>query len=121
MVQTIKNRMAYLLELYNAPEVYWCYTVNLIVALHNRTGNASLDWRTTCEAEFGETSDTSCLRFKLYQPIRVHDSFARFPHQRWIRGRYLGLAEDSGGDLAFIMEVIWDRKKTHLTRSVVQE
>ena len=43
MVQVVKNRTAYLLELYNVPEVYWCYDVNLIVVSHNRTGNISLN------------------------------------------------------------------------------
>ena len=61
MVQVVKNRTAYLLELYNALEVYFYYAVNLIVVSCNRTRNASLNWRTLHEVEFGKTPDTSCL------------------------------------------------------------
>ena len=71
MVQVVKNRTSFSMELYNAPKEYWCYALLLLVATYNRTSNASLGWKTPYEMAFGETPDTSCLRYKFYQPIRV--------------------------------------------------
>ena len=51
MVQVVKNRTVFLIELFNTPEEHWCYTLEdhwcytltLIVASYNRIGNATLN------------------------------------------------------------------------------
>ena len=62
MTQVVKSRASCFLELFNAPKEHWCYAVELAVLCINRTGVASLDWKTPYEVEFGETPDTSCLK-----------------------------------------------------------
>ena len=71
--------------------------------------------------KFRETLDTSCLKFKIFQPVRVCDAFTSFPKYHWTRGRYLGAEEDTGDEMTFIVEVVQDGEKSRLTRSVVQE
>ena len=119
MVQVVKQRASYLMELYNSPRSYWSYALLLTVINFNRTSNQQLDWKTPFEAQFGETPDTSCLRFKFYQPIRIYNPFSKFPHDRWQKGRYLGVAEDVGDDITYIVEVEKEGKKSILARSIV--
>jgi len=92
-----------------------------MVLCFNRMGLAAHNYKTAYEVEFGETPDTSCMKFQFYQPIRAFDPFATFPNNWWVNGRYLGIQEDAGDDLTFIVEVEADGEKKRLTRSVVQD
>ena len=53
--------------------------------------------------------------------MRVYNPFACFPNNCWQQGRYLGVAEDVGDNLIYIVEIDQGGKKSILTRSVVQE
>ena len=91
------------------------------IFVHKTTGVASLDWKTPYEVEFGETPETSCLKCKFYQPVRVYDKFMTLPNHRWKNGRYLGVAQDSGDELTYIFETEYEDKTQLLVRSVIQD
>ena len=58
---------------------------------------------------------------KIFQLVRVHNTFILFPKNHLIRGRYLGIEEDPRDNMTFIIKIVRDRKKSRLTRNVVQE
>ena len=43
-----------------------------------------------------------------------------FPNYRWKNVRYLGVAQDSGDELTFIVEMDYEGRKQRLVRSVIQ-
>ena len=121
MVQVVKSRASCFLEFFNTPKKCWSCAVKLEVLCMNRLGVASLDWKSPCEVEFGEKSDTLCLKHKICQPVRVYDQFTTFPYHRWKNGRCLGVAQCSGDELNFIVEIDYEGRKQRLVRSVIQE
>ena len=66
MVQIVKQRTSYMLELFNTLVIYWCYALMLMVICFNRTGLATHNYKTSYKVEFGKTPDISCLKFQFY-------------------------------------------------------
>ena len=67
----------------------------------NHVPNASTKGRTPHELCFGETADISALMFEFYERILYLDPVAPFPQPKEKKGRFLGVARDSGDELTF--------------------
>jgi hypothetical protein len=85
-----------------APLVFCYYAIIFVVDCLNHIAKRPLGWRTSSEVLNGDTADISPFRFEFWQHIKFfHKTY--FPESRWVMGRFLGTAWDTG-DL-FIFKV----------------
>ena len=93
-----------------------------VVDCLNHIAKKPLGWRTSSEVLNGDTADISPFRFKFWQPIKFMFN-GKYPESRWMIGRFLGIAWDTG-DL-FIFRV-WSepdgdwKKGGEFTQNVVR-
>lgn len=102
-IQDVKRKTMTVLYRFNAPLVFWCYCMCFIVDCMNVTAKRKLNWRTSSEILNGDTPDISVFRFHFWQPIEYYEPTARCPESLWKRGRFLGIAWDSGDRFTYIV------------------
>ena len=66
----------------------------------NHLAKKSLGWRSSIELLNGDTPDISPFRFNFWEPIKFLDS-TQFPESRWVYGRFLGIAWETGDMFTF--------------------
>ena len=80
--------------------VFWCYALILVVDCLNHIAKKPLGWKTSMEALNGDTADISPFRFKFWQPVKFMVN-AQFPDSKWMMGRFVGIAWDTGDLFTF--------------------
>jgi hypothetical protein len=70
--------------------------------VHNHTALGSLGFRTPMEALSGETPDISVFRYYFWEPVWfLQVPGARQKEQRWVKGRFLGVAWSVGDNMCY--------------------
>ncbi len=100
-IQDVKHKVTLVLQRSGAPVIFWCYALIFIVDCLNHIAKKPLGWRTSTEVLNGDTADISPFRFKFWEPIKFYSTKQPFPQSRWIMGRFLGIAWDSGDLFTF--------------------
>jgi Reverse transcriptase (RNA-dependent DNA polymerase) len=67
----------------------------------NHTATSSINWRTPWEMIDGDTPDISVFRFKFWEPIWYLVNTKKFPDQRFLRGRFVGIAWTTGDSMCY--------------------
>ena len=65
----LKHLVQHLLTVTKAPPKYWCYALEYVAFIRNRTAKRALRWQTPYEAMFGDVPDISKCQFAFWQPI----------------------------------------------------
>jgi hypothetical protein len=76
----------------------WCCDVR------NHLASRKLGWRTATEKLTGDTPDISVFRFHFWEPIEYYEPCTKQPGDGWLKGRFLGIAWDSGDSLTYYIE-----------------
>ena len=93
----------------------WCARVR------NSLASRKLGWRTPEEKLTGDTPDISVFRFHFWQEIEYYNSSAKNPSDGWCDGRFLGINDSAGDDIAYFIEVKSPSgRPTVITRSNVR-
>ena len=100
-IQDVKNRVIDTLYKAQAPLVFWCYCMMFIVDCLNHTAKKKLDWRTPKEVMTGNTPDISMFRFGFWDEIEYFEPTSKFPHYKWLPGRFVGIAWDHGDNFTY--------------------
>ena len=100
-IQDAKHKTMLVMYHADAPLDFWCYALLHVIDCMNYTAKKSLGWRTSYELLNGDTPDISAFRFSFWQLIEYFDPTARFPDSQWKKGRFLGIAWDSGDQFTF--------------------
>ena len=105
------------------PVKYWSYAVLHAVAIHNHTSSDTISKKVPYELVFGYTPDISAFyNFSFYQKVRYLNKSIKFPLNKELPGRFLGIAWDTGDLMTFrIMPDTPDKENPYiLTRSIVE-
>ena len=97
----VKHKTVHVLFRSGAPLLFWCYALIFVVDCLNHLAKKSLGWRTSEEVLNGETADLSPFRFTFWQEIDYYEPTAKFPQKRWRKGRFIGIAWDSGDEFTY--------------------
>ena len=100
-IQDAKHKTMQVMGRSNAPLKFWCYALIHVIDCLNHLAKNSLNSRTSYELLNGDTPDISAFRFTFWQPIEYFDPTAKFPDSLWKKGRFLGIAWDSGDQFTF--------------------
>lgn len=96
----------------SAPPITWIDACNYLAAIYNRTSNEALGWETPISKRHAYTI------FSFFEKVYYLDPMSTFPDSEQKTGRFLGVSENTGDTLTFI---VWDEgTETKLIRSVVQ-
>ena len=96
----VKHKVVLVLQRAKAPLIFWCHALVFVVDCLNHLAKKPLGWKTSTEVLNGDTADISPFRFSFWQPIKFLDN-AQFPNSKWIMGRFLGIAWDTGDAFTF--------------------
>ena len=122
-VQTFKHRATLLTDASATYDRHYDpYLFGYICDIHNLTANKVVNFKTPHEALEGETPDISHLRFKWWEPIWYMEPDTKYPAVRMRKGRFLGIAKNTGHALTYKVLTVPDNPKTRavvLSRSVV--
>ena len=117
-IQELKKVTIRIMDHTNCPGYLWYHATTYSAYLLNHTASRRLGWKTPMEKAFGVTPDISALlQYAFYEPIYYHDSETSFPHTREHAGRFLGIAENIGDALTY---VVLDSANNILIRSVLR-
>ena len=122
-IQDAKHKTMQIMGRACAPLVFWCYALIHVIDCLNHLAKKSLNWRTSYEILNGDTPDLSAFRFSFWQPVEYYDPVAKFPDSQWKRGRFLGIAWDSGDQFTFKIWTDHDddwKNGKELTRNIVR-
>jgi len=95
-IQDVKHKTVLVLQRSCDPLVFWCYGLIFVVDCLNHIAKEPLGWKTSSEVLNGDTPDISPFRFKFWEPIKFYVAKQPFPKSRWIQGRFLGIAWETG-------------------------
>ena len=87
-----------------SPRKLWCYCSQWVAAIRRLTALdlPALQGRTPTEYVLGSTPDISeYALFDWYQPVKYIEPTAKFPFQKTVMGRWLGVAENSVDLMSF--------------------
>ena len=118
-----KHKTMQVMRWANAPLVFWCYALIHVIDCLNHIAKKRLNWRTSYELLNGDTPDLSAFRFTFWQPIEYFDPVAKFPDSQWKKGRFLGIAWDTGDQFTFYVWTDHDgdwKNGSELTRNIVR-
>mmetsp|Transcript_1734 Transcript_1734/g.3836 ORF Transcript_1734/g.3836 Transcript_1734/m.3836 type:complete len:446 (+) Transcript_1734:1854-3191(+) len=101
----LKHAVQHLLTVTQAPLIFWCYAVEYMAYLRQRTARRKLNGRTSFEFITGGVPDISKCRFTFWQPIWFYTPRRAFPRQRMLPARFLGFSEDSGDAFTYVIAV----------------
>ena len=118
-IRWIKSHAQILMDRVGAPAVTWYDACKYLADIHNRTANKALEWETPLAKRHGDTPDISAyILFSFYEQIYYLDHMTTFPDSKEKTGRFLGVSDNTGDALTFI---IWDEQsETRLIRSVIR-
>ena len=119
-VKYVKENVIKLLESTGAPLVFWYFAAKLVIEVYNFCSNPHLpDGISPIQYLKGDTPDISAyLQFTFYQRILYLDNESNFPASKERSGRWLGVSENTGDSLTFI--IVDEQSKQILHRSVVR-
>ena len=118
-IQEVKATTNILLDRSGAPESCWLLCMTFVVYMLNRLAHDTLGGRTPLEAAFGVTPDVSVLLvFYWYQRVYYYMPDAKFPKSKERLGRIVGIAENVGDALTFL--VLTDDTNQVIARSVLR-
>ena len=101
----LKHAVQQLLTATQAPLTFWCYAVEYMAFLRQRTARRKLKGRTSVEAITGGIPDISKCRFTFWQPIWYYTPRRAFPRQRMLPARFLGFSDNSGDAFTYVIAV----------------
>ena len=89
----------------NTPGYLWLLCMMYCCYILNHLAHPLLENRTPIERAFGITPDISALLiFMWYQKILYYDPGPKFPQTKEKLGRFVGIAENTGDALTFLIE-----------------
>ena len=91
---------------FNVPMYRHSYCQKWCVDIRNHLASTKLKWRTPKVILTGETPDISVFRFHFWELIEYYDPTAKQPHDGWKKGRFLGIAWESGDGMTYKIEPI---------------
>jgi hypothetical protein len=87
-----------------APPELWLLCMTYVIYILNRLENATLNEQTPIYVGFGTTPDIiALLLFNFSQHILFHENGASFPNSKENSGRFVGIAENFGDALEFLV------------------
>jgi len=115
----IKRLVTMVMDRTRSPDEFWALCAKYVTYIVNRMAHPDLQNRTPYEKCHGYTPDISAsLHFGFYDPVYYIDSDAHFPSTRESLGRFVGLAENIGDALTYL---IFDETTRHvIARSIVR-
>ena len=96
---------------FNVPISRHSYCQKWCADIRNHLASRKLNWRTPKEKLTGETPDISLFRFHFWELIEYYDPNEKQPHDGWKKGRFLGIAWDSGDYMTYKIEPIQISKR----------
>ena len=118
-IQEVKATTNILLDRSGAPESCWLLCMTFVVYMLNRLAHDSLGGKTPLQAAFGVTPDVSALlAFYWFQRVFYYMPDAKFPSSKERLGRVVGIAENVGDALTFL--VLTEDTNQIISRSVLR-
>ena len=118
-VKWIKDHSQVLMNRQNVPPYMWHRAAQYLAAINNITAHESLNWRTPKEKRHGVTPDISAYTmFAFWEPVYYLDVEESYPNSKELPGRFLGVADNSGDALTFL--ILSDDSGKELVRSMVR-
>ena len=103
-IQEIKSMTNMTMDRVGAPPELWLLCMVYVVYILNRFAHATLNGQTPMYVGFGTTPDISALLlFYFYQRILYLDPGNSFPDSKEKCGRFVGIAENVGDALTFLV------------------
>ena len=116
-IQDVKSFTLTLLDRTGSPSNIWYLAMEYAVYIINRISHKKLHNKTPIEVCFVYTPDiSSLLCFQWYQDVFYLDSEASFPSSKELHGNFVGISENVGDSLTFL--ILTDSCKV-ISRSVV--
>ncbi|MEL6802173.1 MAG: hypothetical protein AAFO91_00130, partial [Bacteroidota bacterium] len=118
-IQEVKATTNILLDRSGAPESCWLLCMTFVVYMLNRLAHDGLGGKTPLQAAFGVTPDVSALlAFYWFQRVFYYAPDSKFPASKERLGRVVGIAENVGDALTFL--VLTDDTNKVIARSVLR-
>ena len=92
-----------MMKFFNAPLCLWCYALEYAALVSEFIATKCNEWRSPFEAIFGFTPDISHIRFIFYEPVEWLLTSKKFPKEKWIPCRFVGVAKTTGDEFTFIV------------------
>jgi hypothetical protein len=103
-IQEVKKTVNTIMDRVGCPNKFWALCSLYVVFLLNRIANPELNWKTPMEACFGITPDLSpLLMHSFYDKVYYLDAEVPFPQSKEKLGRFVGIAENTGDALTFLV------------------
>ena len=121
--QSIIFRAQQMLNINNAPICLWCFAIEYAELVGLLIPSRRILWIIPYQKIHGHTPDISHIRFIFYEQIEYINTEKRFPNSKWLPGRFLGIAKDTGDAFTYIVYLpptIERTKGTVLFRSNVR-
>jgi hypothetical protein len=118
-IQEVKKTVNTIMDRVGCPNKFWALCSLYVVFLLNRIANPELNWRTPMEACFGITPDLSPLLIhSFFDKVYYLDAEVPFPQSKEKLGRFVGIAENTGDALTFLIYI--EGTEQVIARSVIR-
>ena len=101
--QDLQNRGEYTITTMCVPKERIFSMYKHLCDVHNHTARSSLAWRTPMEHSQGETPDISVFRYYFWEPIWFLRGPAQQPNKKWVKGRFMGVAWNTGDSMTYVV------------------